>query len=44
MPLREVDFRRPVHLLMHRDKHRTPTMRAFGALVATVTERAPAPA
>ncbi len=41
VPLRDVDFRRPVHLLMHRDKHRTPTMRAFGALVATVAERAP---
>lgn len=40
VPLRDVDFRRPVHLLMHRDKHRTPTMRAFGALVATIAERA----
>ena len=41
VPLRDVDFRRPISLLMHRDKHRTPTMRAFGALVATVTERTP---
>jgi DNA-binding transcriptional LysR family regulator len=40
--LRDVDFRRPVHLLMHRDKHRTPTMRAFGALVASVAEQVPA--
>ena len=40
VPLRDVDFRRPVYLLTHRDKHRTPTMRAFSALVATVTERA----
>ena len=41
VPLRDVDFRRPVYLLMHRDKHRTPTMRAFGALVATIAELAP---
>jgi len=38
--LRDVDLRRPIYLLMHRDKHRTPTMRAFGALVATVSEYA----
>ena len=39
VPLRDVDFRRPISLVMHRDRHRTPTMRAFRALVATVTER-----
>jgi DNA-binding transcriptional LysR family regulator len=38
--LREVDFRRSVHLLVHRDKHPTPALRAFRELVAEL--RSPA--
>jgi DNA-binding transcriptional LysR family regulator len=32
--LREVDFRRSVYLVVHRDKHPTPALRAFRELVA----------
>jgi DNA-binding transcriptional LysR family regulator len=33
VPLRDVDAPRPVFLLIHRDKHRTPAIRAFQALL-----------
>jgi DNA-binding transcriptional LysR family regulator len=33
VPLRDVDLRRTVKLIVHRDKHRTPAMRAFEGLV-----------
>ena len=33
--LRGLDVRRPVCLLIHRDKHRTPALRAFQELLAT---------
>ncbi|MGE3911232.1 MAG: LysR family transcriptional regulator [Chloroflexota bacterium] len=34
VPLRDVGFNRPVNLVVHRDKHPTPTLRAFRDLVA----------
>ena len=33
VPLRGIDAPRPVFLLIHRDKHRTPAIRAFQALL-----------
>ena len=33
VPLRGIDAPRPVFLLIHRDKHRTPSIRAFQALL-----------
>jgi DNA-binding transcriptional LysR family regulator len=41
VPLRDLDLRLTVKLIIHRDKHRTPAMRAFQDLVL---ERCPTPA
>jgi LysR family transcriptional regulator, transcriptional activator of the cysJI operon len=42
VPLRGVDLRRTVKLIVHRDKHFTPAMRAFQNLVLETTSAAPA--
>jgi DNA-binding transcriptional LysR family regulator len=39
VPLRGVNAPRPVSLLIHRDKHRTPALRAFQALVPPLAPR-----
>ncbi len=36
IPLRGVNLRRLIHVLVHRDKHWTPAMRAFKELLAEV--------
>jgi len=43
VPLRGLNVRRPVCLLIHRDKHRTPALRAFQELLATVPRTTPRP-
>lgn len=40
VPLRDVNFRRSVYLVVHRDKHPTPALRAFRELAAKRQKRA----
>ena len=42
VPLRDVNFRRGVFLVVHRDKHLTPALRAFRELIAGLRNAAPA--
>jgi DNA-binding transcriptional LysR family regulator len=39
VPLRGINAPRPIYLLIHRDKHRTPALRAFQALVPPLAPR-----
>ena len=41
--MRGMELPRPVYLLIHRDKHRTPAIRAFQALLPALPEAVDGP-